>query len=54
MNLVLAKKLGQKGDLDKETSVFTPREWTEEENLRYETLRGPEQLAIDQSFLESK
>ena len=54
MNSVLAKVWGQTGDLDKSTGVFTPREWIEEEHLRYESLRGPEQIAIDQALVESK
>lgn len=50
---VLAKNKGLTGDLNNSTGVFVPREWTEDEQLRYESLRGSEQLAIDQALLES-
>lgn len=49
MNTVLAKLNGVTGDLNKITNIFTPREWTSEENERYTSRRGRDQIQIDEA-----
>jgi len=52
--IVLAKLWGVTGVVNKETQVFTPREWTESEAARYAADRGQEQLIADEEFVRSR
>ena len=45
--IVLARRNGITGELNKITNVFTPRAWTKEESQRFCTKRGTQQIKTE-------